>query len=179
MIRTMVDMRWETLFEGLESLWAGESDAARFDDERDRVRMSRGATESRDLVWARAAEEHGLAIRTTAGDYRVHPTRVGLDWVDGVVCGSATRIVIPVLALREWSALAPCRCVTMPCQSVPLLEFATVLRFLERKALDVCVYAENRAYNGRITAVWAGAITVHAPGPRDLTFSAIGAITYP
>lgn len=175
----MVAMRWDSLFEGLESLWSGESEAARIDDERDRVRMSRATTEAREVLWARAAAENGLVVRTAAADYRIHPARVGLDWVDGVVCGSATRMVVPLASMRSWSPLSACECARVHCHSVPLLEFAAVLRFLERKAVNVCIYAENVAIHGRIRAVWSSAISVHSATEHDILFSAIDAITYP
>ncbi len=175
----MVAMRWDSLFEGLESMWSGESEAARIDDERDRVRMSRAATETREVLWARAVADGGLVLRTGTDDFRIHPVRVGLDWVDGVTCGSAARIVVPIASIRSWSPLAACECARAQCHSVPLLEFAAVLRFLERKAVNVSVFAGNRALHGRIRAVWSGAITVNSTVEHDVTFSAIDAIGYP
>ncbi len=175
----MFAMRWDSLFEGLESLWSGESEAARIDDERDRVRMSRATTEAREVLWARAAAENGLVVRTAADDYRIHPARVGLDWIDGVVCGSATRMVIPLASIRSWSPLGACACTRVPCHSVPLLEFGSVLRFLERKAVNVCIYAEKAAVRGRIRAVWSSAISVNSTTEHDIMLSTIDAITYP
>lgn len=170
-------MRWDSLFEGLESLWAGEDHAAHVDEQRDRARAERSIVRLSDRIQARS-ELSALTISTDAGDYRVHCVRVGADWVEGATCGGGSRLVIPLSAVRSIVNAPLCSCATSRCHAVELLELSTVLRFLERKGALVRVDGINQICTGRVTAVWADAITVDGNQSRDISRSAISAIVY-
>lgn len=174
---TLTCMRWDSLFEGLESLWASEDHAAHIDEERDRARAERSTVTLAARLQVRAGES-AVTISTDAADYRIHCVRIGADWVEGSMCSSPTRLVVPMNSVRSVVNAPSCTCVAPPCHTVALLELSTVLRFLERKGAWVRVDGTNQVCTGRITAVWADAITVEGTQSRDIARCAISAVVY-
>lgn len=133
-----------------------ELDIAR---ERERVRKS-GLFFSDAMLALR--EDGGVTVQVALFDRVIHVRRIGMTWIDGVVCGSVDRAIVPFGSIRAAFSPPDCKCVVSTPDHFELVPLGAVLRDIERHSASITVVGERFGVRGRITGVWRDAITVRS-----------------
>lgn len=154
----------ENLF-GLGSLWDTEILNAQFDEAREKARQERATRYLRDAISDLIAESPTSVI-VVAVDRPIHVERVGMMWLDGTLCGSTDRVIVPCAAIDRVSAPPECGCLIPRPREFELVPLGAVWRELERRATPVTVMTSRGGIHGRIVGVWRDAISVQ--GARNL-----------
>lgn len=144
---------------GLGSLWDVERHNADLDEARDAERDRKARLYARDAIVALGLDS-GLSVFVTGVERPVHAARIGLRWIDGAVCGTTERAVIPDGSIDLVATNAVCDCDSPSVRDYPFVTLGAVLRELERTAAEVTVVAGRRGVRGRITGVWKDALSV-------------------
>lgn len=154
-------MRWSNFFEGFDSLWDGEDDGAERDERRELVRADRATQTFRDVVIAHGGE-HSLTTSVAEIDGFIHVNRLGANWIDGVICLTRDRIIIPLPKLTAVSTGTRCECEPKRLSVFNHVTLGAVLRELERQQATVSLLHAGGGYNGLITAVWKDALSIRS-----------------
>ncbi len=161
-------MRWDDLFDDLESQLAHERDAEERDQRADEERRRVGRLLIRERLEAYALASRAgstLTLEVSGGERLVlRPTTVGRDWVSGetVVAGSGSRgCIIPIAAVT--GVLVPIGDVARSLASPPAdgrgprvsdrIGLAFVLRDLCRRRVTVEVHTNGGVRTGTIDRV--------------------------
>lgn len=159
-------MRWDDLFDDLESQLAHERDAEERDERADEERLRVGRLTLRERIEAFAYGSRGGALLTLelgAERLVMRPTTIGRDWVSGetAVAGSRARAcIIPVAAITG-VVLAPsdvARSLTpLPSAGAPRVSdrigLAFVLRDLCRRRVTTELHTSAGVRTGTIDRV--------------------------
>lgn len=146
---------------GLGSLWDAEQLNIERDVARERERERKSELYFSDAVLALAGAS-GVTVQVTAFDHIIHVRRIGMMWIDGVVCGSADRAIVPFDAIGAAYSPSNCACTTTQPNHYEMVPLGAVLRELERRASSVTVIGERFGVRGRIIGVWRDAVTVRS-----------------
>jgi hypothetical protein len=161
---------------GLGSLWDSEQMNSELDVARERERVRKSGLFFSDAMLA-LREDDGVSVQATSFDRVVHVRRIGMTWIDGVVCGSVDRVIVPFGAIRVAFSPSDCTCVVSTPDHFELVSLGAVLRDIERHASSITVVGERFGVRGRITGVWRDAITVRSRRRESvLPRSALGVI---
>jgi hypothetical protein len=161
---------------GLGSLWDSEIQNAVFDEKRESERNHRAQFHLRDALVDLSADGP-LTVVSTGVTSLVHVQRIGLGWIDGVVCGSADRAVVHFTAIQRAGTDTSCGCRRQAPQFYELVPFGAVLRDLERRASEVLVVGDRGGIGGRISGVWRDAVTITTTRGRAVVpWSACGLV---
>lgn len=146
-------------FLGLGSLWDSEVQNAIFDEKRESERNRRAQLHVREALLDLVIDD-SLNVVPAGITLVVHVQRIGLGWVDGVVCGSADRAIVHFTAIEQAGTNTTCGCRRHTPELYELVPFGAVLRDLERRATDLLVVGNRGGIAGRISGVWRDAITM-------------------
>ena len=163
-------------FLGLDSLWDAEVQNAVFDESREVERNRRAQFHLREALLD-VAHDHPLSVVVTSVTQPIHVRRIGMMWLDGVLCGSPDRAIVHFDAIQRATAEGICGCRCSAPQLFEFVPFGAVLRDLERRATNVVVVHDHGGVAGRITGVWRDALsmTTHR-GRVVMPWSACGLI---
>jgi len=161
---------------GLGSLWDAEQLNIERDVARERERDRKSELYFSDAMLALRGHDV-LTVQMTSLDRVVHVRRIGMMWVDGVVCGSGERAIVPFGAIRTAYSPSDCGCASSAPDHYELVPLGAVLREIQRRSSSVTIVGERFGVRGRITGVWRDAITVRS-SHRDTVVqrSALGVI---
>ena len=163
-------------FLGLGSLWDSEVLNAVFDEKREAERNRRTQLHLREAL-LELAHDHPLSVVAVGVAHHIHVRRIGMMWLDGVLCGSSERAVVHFTAIQRAISDGPCGCRTSAPQLFELGPFGAVLRDLERRVANVVVVHDHGGVAGRITGVWRDALSMTTPRGRVVVpWSACGLI---
>lgn len=161
---------------GLGSLWDAEVQNAVFDEKREAERNRRAQSHLHDAL-LELAHDHPLNVVSVGATKPIHVRRIGMMWLDGVMCGSSDRAVIHFNAIQRVMADERCGCHSGAPQLFELVPFGAVLRDLERRAADVVVVHAIGGVAGKITGVWRDALSMTTQRGRVIVpWSACGVI---
>lgn len=146
---------------GLGSLWDAEQLNIERDVARERERDRKSELYFSDAVLALTGDG-GVTIQVTSFDYVIHVRRIGMMWVDGLLCGSSDRAIIPYDAIGLAYSPSTCRCRVSKPDHYEMVPLGAVLRELERRASSVTIVGERFGVRGRIIGVWRDAMTVRS-----------------
>ena len=163
-------------FLGLDSLWDSEVQNADLDEKREVERNRRAQFHLRDALLD-VAHDHPLNVVVANVTQLIHVRRIGMMWLDGVLCGSPDRAIVHFDAIQRATTEGMCGCRCSDPQLFEFVPFGAVLRDLERRATNVVVVHDHGGVAGRITGVWRDALsmTTHR-GRVVLPWSACGLI---
>ena len=147
---------------GLGSLWDAEQMNIECDVARERERNRKSELYFSDAMLALRMSA-SVSIQATSLDRVIHVRRIGMMWIDGVVCGSIERAIVPFGTIRAAFAPSNCACVVPPAEHFKMVPLGAVLRDIERHSSLITVVGEQFGVRGRITGVWRDAITVWSP----------------
>lgn len=160
----------------LGSLWDTEIDNAQWDEKREQNRDRRASLYFRDALLELAATG-GISVVSRAGGKPVHVRRIGLMWVDGVMCGTTDRVVVHLTAIHSATDSVTCGCPIETPRLFELVPFGAVLRELERRSAAITVIRDHGGIHGRIGGVWRDAVTlITARGRVALPVSECGVV---
>ena len=163
-------------FLGLDSLWDAEVQNAVFDESREVERNRRAQFHLREAL-LELAHDHSLSVVATSATEQIHVRRIGMMWLDGVLCGSPDRAIVHFDAIQRATADGICGCRRSDPQLFEFVPFGAVLRDLERRATNVVVVHDRGGVAGRITGVWRDALSMATHRGRVvLPWSACGLI---
>ena len=114
-----------------------------------------------DAILALRADD-GVTVQVASLDRVIHVRRIGMMWIDGMVCGSAERAIVPFGAIRAAFSSSDCGCVALVPEHFEFLPLGAVLRDIERHAASITIVDERFGVRGRITGVWRDAISVRS-----------------
>ncbi len=146
---------------GLGSLWDAEQLNIERDVARERERERKSELYFSDAVLALAGPD-GVTVQVTAFDRIIHVRRIGMMWIDGVVCGSADRAIVPFDAIGAAYSPSTCACTVSRPTHYEMVPLGAVLREIERHSSSVTIIGERFGVRGRITGVWRDAVTVRS-----------------
>ncbi|MGR2753225.1 hypothetical protein [Agromyces arachidis] len=156
-------MRWDRLFDDLESQLDLEEREARraLELESERLRLARLGLRDRLLAMAEAdADGAGVRVELVGGRIvQLRPAAFGRDWVSGAVVGEPGQVVVPMQAVTAISASrrqVAASLVVGPGSSTRVAErigLAFVLRDLSRRRLAVDVDSADGCHHGTIDRV--------------------------
>jgi hypothetical protein len=146
---------------GLGSLWDVEQMNIERDVARERERDRKSELYFSDAMLALRAHD-GLTVQGTSLDRVIHVRRIGMMWVDGVVCGSGERAIVPFGAILTAFSPSDCGCASSAPDRYELVPLGAVLRDIERRSSSVTIVGERFGVRGRITGVWRDAVTVRS-----------------
>lgn len=146
---------------GLGSLWDAEQLNIEQDVARERERERKSELYFSDAVLALTGDG-GVTIQVTSLDYVIHVRRIGMMWVDGLLCGSTERAIIPYDAIGVAYSPSTCGCTVSKPDCFEMVPLGAVLRGIERRASTVTVVGERFGVRGRIIGVWRDAVSVLA-----------------
>ena len=161
---------------GLGSLWDAEVQNADFDEKRETERNRRAQSHLRDALLDVAIDHRlsGVAVGLTQ---RIHVRRIGMMWLDGVLCGSFDTALVHFHAIQRATADEHCACRLSALQLFELVPLGAVLRDLERRATEVVIVHDRGGITGRITGVWRDAVSLTTHRGRVVVpWSACGVI---
>jgi hypothetical protein len=144
---------------GLGSLWDAEQMNIEWDVARERERNRKSELYFSDAMLA-LRMHNSVTVQVTSLDRVIHVRRIGMMWIDGVVCGSIERAIVPFGAIRAAYSPSDCACIVSPPEHFGLVPFGAVLRDIERHSSSITIVGERFGVRGRITGVWRDAITV-------------------
>ncbi len=148
-------------FLGLGSLW----DAEQMNIDRDIARKHERDRKS-ELYFPEAMlairVDGGVTVQPTSLDRDIHVRRIGMMWIEGVVCGSVERAIAPFGEIRAAFSPSDCVCAVVPPDHFEMVPLGAVLRDIERHASSVTITSERFGVRGRITGVWRDAISVRS-----------------
>lgn len=144
---------------GLGSMWDVERDNANLDTMREDARDRRSRLYTRDAIVALGLEA-GLSVSASGVEQPVHARRLGLGWIDGTLCGTRERAIIPFGRIVTVSTESTCECGQFTVRDYPFVPLGAVFRELERSVSEVTVICGRRGVRGRVTGVWRDALTV-------------------
>ncbi len=167
--------RDENLF-GLGSLWDAEQRNADLDEAREIERGRKAQLHFRDAIVEIA--KGGNALVTVVGAPQgIHVRRIGMLWLDGDLCGTTDRVIVPLSGVASVVSDSMCGCTPRSVASFEMVTFGAVARELERHVSHVSVTGDRHGVRGRISGVWRDAITVRTPlGESLFPLTAIRAI---
>ena len=146
---------------GLGSLWDVEQMNIERDVARERERDRKSELYFSSAMLALRVHD-GLTIQVTSLDRVIHVRRIGMMWVDGVVCGSSERAIVPFDAILTAFSPSDCGCASSEPDCYELVPLGAVLRDIERRSSSVTIVGERFGVRGRITGVWRDAVTVRS-----------------
>jgi hypothetical protein len=146
---------------GLGSLWDAEQTNIERDIARERERDRKSGLHFADAMMALLLDD-GVTVEVTSLDRVVHVRRIGMTWIDGVVCGSVERAIVPFVAIRAAFSPSDCACAVSVPKHFELVPLGAVLREVERRSSSITIVGERFGVRGRITGVWRDAITVRS-----------------
>lgn len=152
---------------GLGALWDVERDNATLDEFRELARdqRSRGSFHDAILDFAR----RGAIDATVASSERqLHVHRIGLNWVDGRLCGGDDSTIVPLPSIRSVRSRGRCGCSAKPPRILEWVTLTAMFRRLERRASPVILTTLRGGIAGRIVGVWRDAIEVRNANGRAL-----------
>lgn len=161
---------------GLGSLW----DAEQLNIEQDLARERERGRKS-ELYFSDAIQElstnRGLTIQLVSFSRLIHVRRIGMLWLDGVVCGSVERAIVPFGAITAAFTPSHCECASSEPERFELVPMGAVLRDLERRSAPLTILGDRYGVRGRLAGVWRDAISVRS-SERDtvLPRSSLGVI---
>lgn len=144
---------------GLGSLWDTEVLNAIVDAKREVERNRRAQLHLREALLD-LAHDRPMSVISARATQSIHVRRIGMMWLDGVLCGSSERAVVHFNAIQRASSSDVCGCRRHNPELFELVPFGAVLRDLERRASDIVVVHEQGGVAGRITGVWRDAISI-------------------
>jgi hypothetical protein len=160
----------------LGSLWDTEIDNAQLDEKREQDRDRRASLHFRDALLELLATG-GISVLSRAGVRPVHVRRVGLMWLDGVMCGTTDRVIVHLTAIHSATDTVACSCPSESPRVFELVPFGAVLRELERRSVAVTAIRDHGGIHGRIGGVWRDAVTLNtARGRVVLPVSEFGVV---
>lgn len=163
-------------FLGLASLWDAEVENAVFDEQRESDRIRRAQHHLRDALLD-LAQDHPLSVVAVGVAQPVHVQRIGMMWVDGVLCGSFDRAIVHFTAIQRATTTGICGCQRYAAELFELVPFGAVLRDLERRGARIIVVHERGGVVGRVTGVWRDALSITtAQGRVVVPWSACGVV---
>jgi hypothetical protein len=163
-------------FLGLGSLWDSEVQNVALDEKREVERNRRAQTYLRDALLD-LAQDHAVSVVAVGRVQSIHVRRIGMMWLDGVLCGSSDRAVVHFNAIERATADGACGCRRSLPHLFELVPFGAVLRDLERRAAEVVVVQNRSGVSGRITGVWRDALSLTTSRGRVVVpWSACGLI---
>ncbi len=163
-------------FLGLNSLWDAEVQNAVLDEQREVDRNRRAQFHFRDAL-LELVHDYPLSVFATSVTQQLHVRRIGMMWVDGVLCGSPDRAIVHFDAIQRATADGMCGCRRFAPQLFEFVPFGAVLRDLERRATNIVVVHDRGGVAGRITGVWRDALSMATHRGRVvLPWSACGVI---
>jgi hypothetical protein len=146
---------------GLGSLWDAEQMNIERDIARERERDRKSGLFFADAMLA-LLMDGGVTVEVTSIDRVVHVRRIGATWIDGMVCGSVERAIIPFGAIRAAFSPSDCACAVSLPDHFEFVPLGAVLRDIERHSSAITIVGERFGVRGRITGVWRDAITVRS-----------------
>ena len=146
---------------GLGSLWDSEQLNIEWDIARERERDRKSELYFSDAV-VELVRHDSVTIQVTMLDRVIHVRRIGMMWLDGVVCGSLERTIVPFGAIGVAFSPADCACTTSAPERFEMVPLGAVLRDIERHSSPITIMGEQFGVRGRITGVWRDAITVRS-----------------
>lgn len=146
---------------GLGTLWDLEVANSSWDERREGDRLIRARRHLSDAL-ASMARNDPLAAMTDNLDRWLHVRVLGMNWVDGYLCGSRARVVIPHSAVSIVRANSSCGCNRDLAKVVEWVPLSAVLRQWERRATTVTVMTARQSVTGRVVGVWRDAIQVRS-----------------
>jgi hypothetical protein len=155
-------MRWDNVFGDLELQWEREDANARWDEQHEEARATRSQMSFRDVLIAEKLRTGVLSVELNGVAIRVHVGRIGSVWLDGIECGSRTRVIASLGAVERAFPQQQCECVTPALTDLAHVTFGTVLRHIERRHDDISIVNSRFLTAGRITAVWSDSFRVTA-----------------
>ena len=144
---------------GLGSMWDVERDNANLDTMREDARDRRSRQHTRDAIVALGLEA-GFSVAASSMERSVHARRLGLGWIDGILCGTRERAIVPFGGIVLVSTESTCECGHVTVRDYPFVPLGAVFREMERSVSEVAVICGQRGVRGRITGVWRDALTV-------------------
>ena len=176
MVHILRHMTENQNFLGLGSLWDSEVQNIIFDEKREVERNHRAQSYLRDALLD-LAQNCPVSVVAVGLSQRIHVRRIGMMWLDGVLCGSSDRVVVHFTAIHRATAAGACGCRHSPLHLFELVPFGAVLRELERRAAEVVVVHNHGGISGRITGVWRDALSLTTPRGRVVVpWSACGLV---
>lgn len=176
MIHILRHMPENQNFLGLGSLWDAEVQNAVLDEKREADRNRRAQLHLREALLELA---HNSSVSVIAAGVTgvIHVYRIGMMWLDGVLCATSDRAVVHFSAIQRATSFRGCGCRALTPQLFELVPFGAVLRDLERRGTEVIVVHEHGGVSGRITGVWRDALSLSTRRERVVVpWSACGLI---
>ena len=146
---------------GLGSLWDTEQMNIDWDVARKRERDRKSELYFSDAMVSLPLND-GVTVQVASLDRVIHVRRIGMMWIDGVVCGSVERAIVPFDAIRAVFSPSNCACAAVTPDHLEMVPLGAVLRDIERHASSITVMGERLGFRGRITGVWRDAISVRS-----------------
>lgn len=152
---------------GLGSLWDSAVLNAQTDESRENARNERATRYLRDAL-TELTTDWGASVQVDQLDRPIHVERVGMMWLDGALCGTVDRVVVPFAAIGRVTTPPECGCALSPPRLFELVPLGAVWRELERRATPVIVVAHRAGVRGRIVGVWRDAMTIRGTRHRTV-----------
>jgi len=161
---------------GLGSLWDAEQRNADLDEARELERGRKAQLYFRDAIVE--LSDRGTSLVTVLGVRNgIHVRRIGMFWLDGDLCGTTERVIVPFGGVVNVMSESLCGCQPGRVASFDMVTFGAVARELERHLTPVSVVGDRHGVQGRISGVWRDAITIRtALGESLIPLLAIRAI---
>ncbi|MFM6967830.1 MAG: hypothetical protein ACKOWN_02720 [Microbacteriaceae bacterium] len=166
-------MRWDDIFDGLDSLWDAEEANAEWDERREIVRAERAQHAFTELLVRHA----GTAMCTVGVDGLASPLHIvtlGANWCEGQLCGNTQTAITPTLRIQWISSVNACDCDLATPRVFEHITLTAKLRGFERAGTDITVSIANGGFRGRVSAVWKDAFDLRSQ-VRTVTLS-LGAV---
>lgn len=152
---------------GLGSLWDAEQSNADLDEAREFERGRKAQLCFRDAI--AEISQGGNSLVTVSGFHTgIHIKRIGMFWLDGDLCGTTDRVIVPLSGVVCVVSDSLCGCEPHSVASFEMVTFGAVARELERHMTRVIVTGDRHGVRGRISGVWRDAITVRTPAGESL-----------
>jgi hypothetical protein len=142
---------------GLGAMWDAERENESLDEIREFARDERAAKFFLDAL-RDAAGAGAIDVWVSTLDRPIHVLRIGLDWIDGALCGSPEIALVPRSAITIVRTSRRCSCSYGSATVLEFVSLSAVLRRFERQARHVTLTASRQSMNGRITGVWRDAV---------------------
>jgi hypothetical protein len=142
---------------GLGAMWDAERENESLDEIREFARDERAAK----FFWDALRDVAGggaIDVWVTTLDRPIHVLRIGLDWIDGALCGSPEIALVPRSAITFVRTSRRCSCSYGIATALEFVSLGAVLRQFERQARHVTLTASHQSVSGRITGVWRDAV---------------------